>query len=202
VSTTHRPRTRLDPEIRREQIVEAAELVFQGRDPNDVTFEEIAEAAGVSRALVYNYFGDKGGLIAAVYLRSLGRLDQQLRREVDPTAPDGERLQAVVRSYLTFAVENAAAWRLIGSTATMEHPEVLKARHDRFEQLARDWGDTPEARITARAVVGFLESATLDWIENGEVDIDHITDLLSRILWTGLSTVSPTEARVPPAPVS
>ena len=66
MSASHRPRTRLDPEIRREQIVEAAEQVFHGRDPSEVTFEEIAEAAGVSRALVYNYFGDKGGLIAAV----------------------------------------------------------------------------------------------------------------------------------------
>jgi len=86
VSGTQRPRTRLDPEIRREQIVEAAERVLKGRDPGDVTFEEIAEEAGVSRALVYNYFGDKGGLIAAVYLRSLRRLDEELSRAVDPAS--------------------------------------------------------------------------------------------------------------------
>jgi AcrR family transcriptional regulator len=197
VSTTQRPRTRLDPEVRREQIVEAAEVVFQGRDPAEVTFEEIAEAAGVSRALVYNYFGDKGGLIAAVYLRSLRRLDEELDGAIDPAGTDGERLHSVVHCYLRFARDNAAAWRLIGSTATMEHPEVLKARRDRFDQLARNWGDTAEARIAARAVVGFLESATLDWIEHRDVDIDRIADLLFTILWSGLSAVPRSEAHVP-----
>src|SRR5215470_15509912 len=54
-----RTRTRLAREERREQIVDAAAEVFQGRNPADVTFEEIADAAGVSRALVYNYFGDR-----------------------------------------------------------------------------------------------------------------------------------------------
>jgi hypothetical protein len=45
----------LDPELRRSQIVEAAVRVFSETDPVEVTFEEIAEAAGVSRALVYNW---------------------------------------------------------------------------------------------------------------------------------------------------
>jgi AcrR family transcriptional regulator len=197
VSPSQRPRTRLDPEVRREQIVEAAEQVFQGRDPADVAFEEIAEAAGVSRALVYNYFGDKGGLIAAVYLRSLRRLDEELDRAVDPDAPDGERLHSVVRCYLRFANENSAAWRLIGSTATMEHPEVLSARNDRFAKLARNWGDTAEARVAARAVIGFLESATLDWLEYRDLDVDRLADLLFTILWTGLSAVDRSEAQVP-----
>jgi len=197
VSATQRPRTRLDPEVRREQIVAAAERVFNGRDPAEVTFEEIAEAAGVSRALVYNYFGDRGGIIAAVYLRSLRRLDEELDRAVEPTATDAERLHSVVRCYLRFARENASAWRLIGTTATMDHPEVLQARRDRFDQLARNWGDTAEARIAARAVVGFLESATLDWIETRDLDLERIADLLFTILWTGLSAVDRGEARVP-----
>ena len=197
MSSSQRPRTRLDPEVRREQIVEAAEQVFKGRDPADVTFEEIADAAGVSRALVYNYFGDKGGLIAAIYLRSLRRLDDQLDAVVDPAAPAAERLQAVVRCYLCFARENSSPWRLIFTTAAMEHPEVLAARRDRFERLARSWGETPEARIAARAVVGFLESATLDWVENRDLDLDRVSDLLFTMLWTGLSAVDPRRAQVP-----
>ena len=58
---------RLDPATRRALLVEAASGVFRGRDPSDVSFEEVAEAGGVSRSLVYAYFGDRGGLIAAVY---------------------------------------------------------------------------------------------------------------------------------------
>jgi AcrR family transcriptional regulator len=197
LSATQRPRTRLDPEIRREQIVEAAEQVFHGRDPSEVTFEEIAEAAGVSRALVYNYFGDKGGLVAAVYLRSLRLLDEELLATVDPRSDDAERLRSVVRSYLRFARSNPAAWRLIGSTSASEHPEVQAARRARFDQLASNWGGTVQARTLARAVVGFLEAATLDWIENSDVDLDRMADLLFSILWTGLSAIEDGQAHIP-----
>jgi len=58
-----RTRTRLARDERREQLVDAAAAVLQGRDPAEVTFEEIADAAGVSRALVYNYFGDRNGVL-------------------------------------------------------------------------------------------------------------------------------------------
>ena len=197
MSASQRPRTRLDPEIRREQIVEAAEQVFHGRDPSEVTFEEIAEAAGVSRALVYNYFGDKGGLVAAVYLRSLCRLDEELLAAVDAGSDDADRLRSVVLCYLRFARSNPAGWRLIGSTSASEHPEVQAARHARFDQLATNWGGTVQARTLARAVVGFLEAATLDWIENSDVDLERMADLLFTILWTGLSAIETDQAHVP-----
>ena len=99
-ATAARTRTRLDPEQRRELIIDAAQLVFADRDPGEVTFEQIADAAGVSRALVYNYFGDKGGLIAAVYLRSFERLDIALMQAFSTTKAGPDRLRAIIRAYL------------------------------------------------------------------------------------------------------
>ena len=102
-----RARTRLDPEVRREQILDATELVLADRDAGDVTFEQIGEAAGVSRGLVYNYFGDKAGLLAAVYVRNLDRLVAAL--DVPFRAPDlppDRRLRAVIEVYLRFATDN------------------------------------------------------------------------------------------------
>ena len=79
----------------------------------------------------------------------------------------------------------------------MEHPDVIAARRTRFDQLADNWGGTPSARIAARAVVGFLESATLDWIDRGDVDLERIAELLYTILWSGLSAVDDREAHLP-----
>src|SRR3954470_10083076 len=99
-----RARTRLDPEVRREQILDATELVLADRDAGEITFERSGEAAGVSRGLVYNYFGDKAGLLAAVYVRNLDRLfdalDGPLR--AGDSSPD-QRLRAVIEAYLRFA---------------------------------------------------------------------------------------------------
>src|SRR5437870_4370934 len=133
---TGRARTRLQPDVRRIQIIDAAARVLDGRDPMEVTFEEIAIAAGVSRALVYNYFGDRGGLLAAVYLHTFDRLNHLLNESVNADEPPEERVRAIVRRYLQFAADNKGAWRLLHVTGTIDHPSVRGARRRHMEQLA------------------------------------------------------------------
>jgi AcrR family transcriptional regulator len=186
-----RVRTRLDPEIRREQIVAAAALVFEGRDPADVTFEEIADAAGVSRALVYNYFGDRGGLLAAVYLRAFQRLDDEITAAVDASLPAPQRVREIVRSYLRFARTHSGAWQLLGLAGTLQHPAVHAARRRRLAQLADGWGGSPASLVVASGVVGMLEAATLRWLDHDpEIDLDTAAAVLYDLLWTGLSSLS------------
>lgn len=186
-----RSRTRLDPEVRREMIVSAAEEVFADRNPADVTLEQIAAAAGVSRGLVYNYFGDKGGVVAALYLRSFERLDGELLAALEPPASDAERLRAVVACYLRFARDHVQAWRLVSSAQALGHPTVQEARRVRFDRMAEAWGGTAEARILARSVVGLLEAATLDWLELEDVSVERATDLLHTLLWNGVVGLGP-----------
>lgn len=182
-----RTRTRLDPGIRREQIIDAAERVLVGRDPNDVTLEEIAEQAGVSRALVYNYFGDKSGVVAAVYLRCSHRLDEALEAitlSLDGTLCDS--LHAVVEIYLRFAADNAATWKLVSTAEATVHPLVVETRRWRYQQLAAAWGGTPEARLLARSVLGCLEAATLAWLESHDLALDRAVEVIHALLWDGL----------------
>jgi AcrR family transcriptional regulator len=192
-----RTRTRLEPEVRREQIVAAAERVYDGRDPSEITFEEVASAAGVSRALVYNYFGDKGGLLAAVYLRSSNRLDARLREALNSEGPRQERLRRVVGCYLRFAREHAGIWALIGTAEATTHPVVQRARRQRYERMAAAWGATPEGMILARGVVSFLEGATLEWLEAGCNDEEATADLMHTLLWGGIATVGARRVELP-----
>jgi AcrR family transcriptional regulator len=190
VQSHDRTRTRLDPEVRRGQIIEAAVRVFAYTDPVEVSFEEIAEAAGVSRALLYNYFGDRGGLLAAVYLHTFDELNNELNENIDADAPPEDRLRAIVRGYLRFAVEHAATWRLLQLTAAVNHPAVQKARQHHMERLAVAWGaEGPEGRTLAYGVVGMLESATFDWLRDRDTDDERLTDLIFDLLWTGLSSL-------------
>ncbi len=187
---TGRGRTRLQPDVRRTQIIEAAARVLDGRDPMDVTFEEIALAAGVSRALVYNYFGDRGGLLAAVYLHTFDQLNQLLNDSVNADEPAEQRVHSIVKRYVRFAADNRGAWRLLHVTGTTDHPSVRGARKRHMEQLAEAWGaGGPEGRIVAYAVVGLLETATLDWLNDKDMECDDVADLLFDLMWTGLSSL-------------
>ena len=141
-----RTRTRLDPERRRESILDAAEQVLHGRDPAEVTFEEIADAAGVSRALVYNYFGDRNGLLSAVYVRSFGRLDDELLASLEPGDDPARHVGLVARGYLEFARRNLATWRLMAMTAAVPHHDVQQVRRRRFERLATTRPASPRRR--------------------------------------------------------
>lgn len=156
-----RPRTRLDPEVRRELILDAAERVLADRLPAEVTFEEIAEAADVSRGLVYNYFKDRTGLLVALALRTLARLDAELDALVDPTSAVEDQLEALGRAYARFTRLNADTWRLLARSGLLDHPSVLAARDRRVARLAALWGETSESRMAAWAISALYEAAVL-----------------------------------------
>ncbi len=186
------PRTRLAPAKRRAQIIDAAIGVFAGREPTEVTFEEIAAAAGVSRALVYNYFGDRGGLVGAVCLKCFEELDEAIAPAFDPGLRPAEQAREWVRLCLRFALDNPGPWALISSAATSQHPAVLEARRQRLETLTRKWGGTPEARIITAAIGGMLQTAITEHERIGEpLDFDSLVDLVSILAWKGLSPLIP-----------
>src|SRR5262250_252438 len=58
-----RQQTRSD---QRARIVEAARSLFASQGVDDVTMAEVAAAAGVARATVFNYFGSKHALVEAI----------------------------------------------------------------------------------------------------------------------------------------
>ena len=182
-----RPVTRLDPAVRRVQIVEAAARLFEDHDPLVVTFEEIADAAGVSRALVYNYFGDRGGLLAAVFLHHFASVNAVIREAMAEAASPEDRFRCTVRAYLEFALRHPGAWRLLSVARANDHPAVVQARENRMLELAAAWGGTTEARITAYALVGLLEAATLDWLRvTDEVPVEQAAEILLDLIWRGM----------------
>jgi AcrR family transcriptional regulator len=182
--------TRLDPAVRRIQIIESAARLFERRDPLEVPFEEIADAAGVSRALVYNYFGDRGGLLAAVYLHHFQAVNDFIRAASPNDAAPAERIRATVRAYLEFAAAHPGAWRLLHVARANDHPSVLAARDHRMVELAASWGGSPEARVVAYAVVGMLEAGSLDWLRSrDDVAADRMAGVLADLLWGGLASL-------------
>lgn len=185
-----RPRTRLDPAVRRRQIAEAAARVFAEHDPNEVSFELVADEAGVSRSLVYSYFGDRGSLFAAAYTHELERLDVALDGALESLGADRDRLGRAVAAYLEFAWRHRTSWQLIASASSSRHPAVREAIDERVDRIASSIADSPEARLLVRGVIGMLEAAAIHTLEHEDVDVDALTGLLTQVIWDGVSSLT------------
>jgi len=178
--------TRLAPAARRAQLIDVASRLCADRHVGTVGIGEVADAAGVSRSLVYAYFGDRGGLLAAMYLHNLDQLNLELDRFL------GDRLEAVqlrqiIRRYLMFARDNLAAWNVMAAAGTLQHPAIVAARRERIERIAGVWGSDPTARLVAGGVVGLLEAGAQDWVDHPEVGLERTTEVLFAVLWEGLT---------------
>lgn len=204
MTSPHRSRTRLDPAVRRQQIAEAAAWVFADHDPADVSFETVAEAAGVSRSLVYSYFGDRGSLLAAAYTYELARLDTDIDGALESLGSDRERLEGAVSTYLEFAWRHRKEWELIASASASRHPAVREAVVARTERIAGSLGGTPEARLLVRGVIGMLEAAAIHTLEQDDVEPDALAQLLTQVIWAGVSSLrdDPPDGRQSPSSAS
>ncbi len=183
-------RTRLNRTERREQIVAAAASVFAGRDPAGVTFEEIADGAGVSRALVYNYFGDRNGLLEAVYRRAVSELGARVTAAVVSTDDRRDALRRAVEAHLAYARSDPAGYRYASGEAAFAQLPRLHA--DRVRATARSLGGAPESEVLATAVLAVIHASVLQWLERPTLPEDRFVEVLSEFLGGGLGAVPAT----------
>ncbi|GAB2682160.1 TetR/AcrR family transcriptional regulator [Nocardia goodfellowii] len=127
----------MDPRKQRtiDALMAAAGEIFSERPADEVTVEEIAERAGVAVGSIYNHFGSKSGLHAAVVDRALD-LD---RRFIDLafTADRGpaEQIYAVAEQYLQFYLQYPEYFRMLAAPAA---PGGYSAGRELSERLARN----------------------------------------------------------------
>ncbi|MGW4702503.1 TetR/AcrR family transcriptional regulator [Streptomyces sp. NPDC004285] len=98
------PRRRLSPERRRAQLLEVAAPLFAALPYDEVLMEEVAERAGVSRALLYQHFPGKRELFAALYQEAADQLLAQTR--LDPAATLVEQLTQGLDTHIAYFAEN------------------------------------------------------------------------------------------------
>lgn len=104
-------RRRLSPADRRAELLALGAEVFGKRPYDEVRIDEIAERAGVSRALMYHYFPDKRAFFAAVVKDEADRLYESTNNEPMTGLTMFEELRAGVLAYMAYHEQNPeAAW--------------------------------------------------------------------------------------------
>src|SRR3954465_13685352 len=106
-------RTRLSRDDRMEQTLGAAHELFAERGYAAVTMDEIAARVGVTKPLLYNYFGNKERLYIACMERAADSLTATVAESVAGTGTPTEALGAGVRAFFAFLDSDRAAWAVL-----------------------------------------------------------------------------------------
>ncbi|MFB9461914.1 TetR/AcrR family transcriptional regulator [Streptomyces cinereospinus] len=163
---------RLSVEERRSQLLDAALGLFAHRAPEDVSLDDVAEAAGVSRPLVYRYFpGGKQQLYEAA-LRSAA---EELRLCFDEPheGPLRPRLSRALDRYLTFVDQHDAGFSALLQGGSVVETSRTTAMVDGVRRAAAvhimrhlGVGDPgPRLRMTVRTWITAVEAASLIWLD-------------------------------------
>jgi AcrR family transcriptional regulator len=135
-----RTRRREPPEVRREQLLDAAAQVFLDRGLAQATIADVAEAAGLAKGTVYLYFDSKSALLTALRARYTS---QWLARSGRLDAPPGRggyrrRLRSVLGEMYDFHAGNQRLHHLLFHAAEVSEDEPLeRAREDLVRFLSR-----------------------------------------------------------------
>ncbi len=180
------PRKRLELEERRAQLLELAKSAFSARSFDDVSIDELAQAAGVSKGLLYHYFPSKRDLYVATIRVAADELMQ--RTLPDPSLPPREQVFVGVSSYLAYVEENEASFLTLLQGGIGRDREVYAI----IDDVRRAFVDVtlsrmgalknPVQRTLVRGWVGMVEAASLEWAEHKSVTRDELTKLLVKNL--------------------
>ncbi|MBA4867007.1 TetR/AcrR family transcriptional regulator [Streptomyces sp. PSKA54] len=177
---------RLSVEERRSQLIDAALSLFAHRAPEDVSLDDVAEAAGVSRPLVYRYFpGGKQQLYEAALRSAADALEQCF--DEPPEGPLAERLCRALDRYLAFVNEHDAGFSALlqgGSVVETSRTTAIVdgVRRAAAEQVLSHLGAAepgPRLRMTVRVWITAVEAASLIWLdEDKQPPLEELRDWL------------------------
>ena len=195
------PRRRLSKDARRAELMRAGEEVFSERPFEDVSIDDIATAAGISKNLLYHYFAGKRELYLAVIAESTERMLEAT--EPDPELEPLERLAASLDAHLTYASEHAKGYMAMMRGAGWDDDvlAIMRAAQDRVVErtiasMPFPDGVPPEVALALRGWLGMVDYLTLHWLEDRRrMPKDRVRDLMVELFVSVLTAAVTVGAR-------
>jgi AcrR family transcriptional regulator len=113
-------------EVAADRILDAAEELFTEQDPSSVGMNEIARAAGCSRATLYRYFENREALRSAYVHRETYRLSEAIKEQISGIADPRQRLSAGIAATIRLVRQSPALASWFAITAPPIGGEVAE----------------------------------------------------------------------------
>lgn len=189
-------RLRLAPEVRREQIIAAAQRLYAEQPYDQVSTAALAREAGVARGLINHYFGDKRELFLEAMRQSVVMPEPEL--PYFPDLPIADRTRRVVDWILEAATEYGQAW-INASGAANLHGEsdvqaIVDAADERAARLTLDAIGLPDSahlRARLRTVAPLFKAVCREWLQRQTLTRDEAAALLTSTILIFVDEANP-----------
>jgi AcrR family transcriptional regulator len=179
--------------VREPVMLEMAGRVFGERGFHEASMDEIAEAAGISKPMLYSYFGSKEKLYFAyvdhAYQELISAIDDAVASE---TTPEGQ-LRAGTLAYYRYVGERRHAFQVLfrevgdpGGRLAQQRRRLARRVALAFEAIL---GPDSDAESLAEAELGAARALANWWFDHPEVSAEEITERLVTLVLVGLEGI-------------
>ncbi len=199
---------RLTGEQRRQQLVEVAASLFSERGYRSTTMDDVAEAAGVTKPLLYQHFDSKKALYLELVDEVAHRMLAAVAEATSKAESPRQKVEFSLNAYFILVVSDKASFQLLydrdhGGDEELGRAvrQVQHALVTAIEPLIDAGLDDNHRRFLASGMVGMAEGASLTWIESQQdappiaseqerlAEADRLARRLSSLMWAGLRSV-------------
>jgi AcrR family transcriptional regulator len=195
---------RLPRDQRRAQLLDAAKEVFTSKGYHAAAMDDIAEAAGVSKPVLYQHFPSKLDLYLALLDSSCERLVEIVTDALASTDHNADRVVATMGAFYEFVSSSAGEFRFVFESDLTGEGRVQQRLWRVNDEIADAIAaviseDTAlpgaESKLLAISLVGIAQVSARYWVsgDSAKIPLDEAKQLVSSLAWRGISGFPLTE---------
>lgn len=177
---------RLEPQHRREQLLDTGAALFAEKSYEDVMMEDVALHAGVSRGTLYRYYPNKRDFYVAIFKRAGNRL--LTRASPDPRLPLAEQLASGLEAYIQYFVDHPFEAIAINRGALSDDPSIqailtkeLNAVGQRLiDELVAEGRLRDVTEVAVEGWLAFVRAACVKWVQLQKISRADLTEVCLR----------------------
>lgn len=186
--------SRLPAAARRRQLLDVALATFAEHGYGGVTMERVAEAAGVTKPVLYQHFGSKRALYLELVDDVADRLEGAVVKATADASSPREQVEAGFRVYFRFVTEHRDAYRLLFTADSRRDGDLTEAVFRVEETFAHTIAalidveglSDQDRLVLARGIVGIAEVTSRQSLGDAAPDPDAMALRVANLAWAGL----------------
>ncbi len=197
-------RTRVPRAVREQEMLSVAETAFARRGYDAVSMQDIAVRCGISKPMVYAYFGSKEGLFEACARRAADRLVAALERSAAHHTDPADRMWHGLLAVFRWIAEHREAWAVLygapgsggspfAGPAARASDRMARLVTDQFADTLNTQGMGAAAEQHAEPMAHAFVAATVNmgrwWMEHPEEPAELQALRLMQLIWNGIGNV-------------